>query len=60
MSMSLYHEVLEAATLAMDLPPTAVIEFNEGDFEKAAQQSHRRLGMATPATLNEMLAEFGF
>lgn len=60
LSVSLYHEVLEAATVATDRPPDTVIEFNEGDFEQAAQAAHVRLGIATPETLNRMLAEFGF
>src|SRR5438477_8560404 len=38
----------------------SVMEFNEGAFEQAAQAAHDRLGLASPATLNQMLAEFGF
>src|SRR2546425_11643616 len=60
LSVSLYHEVLEAATVASDHPPESVMEFNEGAFEQAAQAAHDRLGLASPATLNQMLAEFGF
>ena len=60
LSISLYHEVLEAATVAAERPPEAVVEFNEGDFEQAAQAAHARLGLASPATLNRMLADFGF
>lgn len=60
LSISLYHEVLEAATVATDSPPLAVAEFNEGHFEEAAQSAHQRLGVASPATLNQFLAEFGF
>ena len=60
LSISLYHEVLEAATVAMDHPPEAVLEFNEGAFEQAAQAAHGKLGCAAPETLNQMLVEFGF
>jgi len=60
LSVSLYHEVLEAATVAAEQPPEAVVEFNEGAFERAAQAVHARLGLASPETLNQMLAEFGF
>lgn len=60
LSVSLYHEVLEAATLAAGYPPDTVIEFNEGAFEKAAQAAYARLGLASPQTLNQMLVEFGF
>jgi hypothetical protein len=60
LSVSLYHEVLEAATVALDQPPNAVLEFNEGDFERAAQHAHVRFGLVSPNSLNQMLAEFGF
>jgi hypothetical protein len=59
-SISLYHEILEAATLATLEPPAALWEFNEADFENAARSCHDRLGLATPSSLNQMLAEFGF
>jgi hypothetical protein len=59
-SVSLYHEVLEAATVAADVPPKAVTEFNEGHFERAARDAFDRLGVASPETLNQLLAEFGF
>ena len=60
LSISLYHEVLEAATLAAKSPPATVLDFNEGDFERAAQDAHSRHGVASPASLNQMLANFGF
>ena len=60
LSISLYHEVLEAATVAALRPPTAVCELNEAGFESAARQMHRRLGIASPSNLNQMLAVFGF
>jgi hypothetical protein len=60
LSVSLYHEVLEAAAVAADRPPDSIMEFNEGDFERAAQSAHARLGLATAERLNQMLAEFGF
>jgi hypothetical protein len=60
LSISLYHEVLEAATVAAENPPESVVEFNEGDFEAAARSAHRRYGIASPRTLNEMLENFGF
>ena len=60
LSVSLYHEVLKAATVAMDEPPETVIDFNEAAFEKAAQAAHAKWGLASPQTLNQMLADFGF
>ena len=59
-SISLYHEVLEAAAVASFHPPAAVCELNEAGYEAAARECHRRLGIASPAALNQMLAEFGF
>ena len=59
-SVSLYHEVLEAAAVAASHPPEAVCELNEAGFEAAAKNCHDRLGMASPASLNQMLEEFGF
>ena len=59
-SISLYHEVLEAATVAAPSPPASVWDLNEAGFELAARAYHQRLGMATPDTLNQMLADFGF
>jgi len=60
LSVSLYHEVLEAATVAAEPPPEAVLELNEGHFEQVAQAAHERWGVASPQTLNQLLAEFGF
>jgi hypothetical protein len=59
-SISLYHEVLEAAAVAAPEPPLTVCEMNEADFETAAQQAYVRLGPATPTTLNKLLVDFGF
>lgn len=60
LSVTLYHEVLEATTVASANPPLAVLEFNEGDFEREARAAHSRLGEASPETLNRMLQSFGF
>ena len=59
-SLTLYHEVLEAAAVGADECPRQVIEFNEGDFERAAQAAHQRLGPASASNLNRMLEEYGF
>lgn len=60
LSVSIYHEVLEAATVAAEHPPDAVLELNEGHFEQAARSAHDRLGVASPRALNQLLADFGF
>jgi len=60
LSITLYHEVLEAASVAVDDPPASVIDFNEADFEQAAQEAHKRWGNASPANLNLLLQFYGF
>jgi hypothetical protein len=60
LSVTLYHETLEAAAVASASPPASVIEFNEGDFERAAHEMHARFGPVTPEKLSQMLRYFGF
>jgi hypothetical protein len=60
LSITLYHEILEAASVAIASPPDNVIEFNEADFERAAREAHERWGNATPANLNLLLQFHGF
>jgi hypothetical protein len=55
MSITLYHEILEAASVASPNPPASVTEFNEANFEEAAQASHNRWGKASPANLDRLL-----
>jgi len=60
LSITLYHEILEAASVAVSNPPDRVIEFNEADFERAAREAHERWGDASPANLNLLLQFHGF
>lgn len=60
LSISLYHEILEAATVGSWPPPDSVLEFNEGDFERSALAAHAEWGDATPENLNRMLQFYGF
>ena len=60
LSVTLYHEILEAATVAATDPPRSVIKFNEGDFERAAYEAHRKFGNASPGNLDKMLHSYGF
>jgi hypothetical protein len=60
LSITLYHEVLEAAAVAATDPPESVMTFNEADFERAAYQAHRRFGEASPENLDQMLQSYGF
>ncbi len=60
LSVTLYHEVLEAATVAADPAPDSVLELNEQDFDRIAYEMHGQLGPATPSSLNRMLEMFHF
>jgi hypothetical protein len=60
LSLTLYHEILEAVAVGSAHPPEILLDFNEGDFELAAQKMHGKLGPATPETLNRMLQLYDF
>jgi len=59
-SVTLYHEVLEAMTVASSNAPEPVQDFNEGDFERAAYEAHERFGPVSPKTIDRMLQFYGF
>jgi hypothetical protein len=59
-SVTIYHEILAAATVASIDPPKAVRGFNEGDFERAAYQAHEQFGQVSPENLDRMLQFYGF
>lgn len=42
LSLTLCHEVLEAASVAVVRPPARPMDFNEGDFERAARAAQER------------------
>jgi hypothetical protein len=60
LSITLYHEVLEAASVAIANPPAGVMDFNEADFERAACDAHERWGEASPPKLDLLLQFHGF
>ena len=60
LSVTLYHEILEAATIGSNDPPESVLELGEADFERIAYAMHEDLGSASPENLNRMLQQFGF
>lgn len=60
LSISLYHEILEAMTVAVPVPPVSVLSFNEADFEAAARRAHEKFGPASPENFGRMLQSFGF
>jgi len=59
-SVTLYHEVLEAMTVACSQPPEGVLVFNEADFERAGYAAHQRFGPVSPDSLNRMLQFYEF
>ncbi|HTA29997.1 MAG TPA: hypothetical protein VK731_05910 [Candidatus Cybelea sp.] len=60
LSLTLYHEILEAATVASDHPPASVLDLNEAGFEAAAREAYQRWGAASVENLNRMLQFYGF
>lgn len=60
LSVTLYHEVLEAAAVASSHPPERVMDLNEAGFEHAAREAQARWGDASPANLNRLLQFHGF
>ena len=60
LSVTMYHEVLEAVTVASSHPPASVVDFNEAAFDGAAYAAHDRWGEASPENLNRMLQSYGF
>jgi hypothetical protein len=60
LSVTIYHEVLEAASVASLNPPDSVMDFNEAAFERAAREAHARWGNASPTNLNLLLQFQGF
>ncbi len=60
LSVTLYHEILEAAAVASADSPASVLDFNEADFERTAYAMHDELGAASPENLNRMLQLHGF
>ena len=60
LSITLYHEILEAASVVTASPPASVMDFKEADFERAGREAHQRWGKASPANLNLLLQFHGF
>ena len=60
LSVTLYHEILEAAKAAIENLPAAIRQLNEGDFDRAAYQAHEQFGEVSPQNLDRMLQLYGF
>lgn len=59
-SISLYHEILEAASVGSSNPPVTVVDFNEPSFEQAAHDAFERWGCVTPGNLIRLLQFYEF
>src|SRR5437667_12571863 len=60
LSVTLYHEILEAAKSAVENPPAAIREMNEGDCDRPAYQAHEQVGAVSPQSLDRKLQLYGF
>jgi hypothetical protein len=60
LSVTLYHEILEGATVGSSHPPETVCDLNEAGFEAAAWRAHKTWGEASVENLNRMLQFYGF
>lgn len=59
-SVVLYHEVLEAAAVAVDYAPGGVEDFSEDAFVEAGYDAFERWGAVSPDNLSLMLIFHGF
>ena len=60
LSVTLYHEILEAAAVGSMNPPESVMDLNEAGFERAAREAQQRWGITSPDNLNRVLQLHGF
>lgn len=59
-SISLYHEIIEAASVGSSNPPVTVVDFNEASFEQAATEAFEQWGSVTPENLIRLLQFYDF
>jgi hypothetical protein len=59
-SVTIYHEVLEAAGLDAKKPPAVLLDLSEEDFDLLAYMAHEQFGPATVENLNMRLDALGF
>ncbi len=59
-AISIYHEILEALTVAVDAPPQSVMELNEAGFEKEACEAYDIYGSPTPERVLIWIKSKGF
>ncbi len=59
-SVSIYHEVLEAAALDAKNPPMMLLDLSESEFDMLAYMAQEQFGTATVENLNKLLQAVGF
>jgi hypothetical protein len=59
-SVTLYHEILEAITVAATFVPGRFRDFAERDFEREGYRAFNQFGPASPSSLAAMLQFHGF
>ena len=58
--MAIVNSKPSAVDSAAANPPASVMEFNEGDFERAGYEAFEQFSEASPENLNRMLQSYGF
>ncbi|MGZ3385829.1 MAG: hypothetical protein ACXWNF_12805 [Isosphaeraceae bacterium] len=59
-SITIYHEVIEVASLQAKQPPPTVLDLSEQEIDLLAKMAHEQYGLATVETLNHLLRDLGF
>jgi hypothetical protein len=59
-SITLYHEVIEAASLQAKSPPPMVLDLTEQEIDLLAGMAHGQFGSASVENLNKLLTALGF
>ena len=58
--ITIYHEVIEVASLQAKQPPPTGLDLSEQEIDLLAKMAHEQYGLATVETLNHLLRDLGF
>ncbi len=59
-SITLYHEVIEAASLQAKDPPAMVLDLSEEEIDLLAIMAHEQFGAVSVENLDKLLTVIGF
>jgi hypothetical protein len=59
-SITIYHEVIEVASLQAKRPPPMVLDLSEQEIDLLAKMAHEQYGLATVGSLNQLLRDLRF